>query len=254
MRHVFKRISCQCVFFPLSRIFNFYKISVQSQKALYKLQLIVYNTPKLTLAHFKEDLPMMRGKHLNLNGIKLSADEEITPRTRGFFDQHNYVISKDDGYITLQARPGSFAGYTKAETDAFLAMKRKEDGGEVSAVDIAKLVKKYKLADDSQKSLEKGLRTAAANNQNEDTQKFIKLVNNINSTDDNPEKGYTALHLAVFKSHIAIIKLLLEADALFWLSDAKWKSAKDYAVEIGNPDVLALFPDLVKKPGSTFRA
>lgn len=95
----------------------------------------------------------------------------------------------------------------------------------------------YKLLNDSQESLEKGLRIAAHNNRYSDLSLFIQYVKNINAQDNNPEKRLTALHLAVLKGHKEIAQLLKDSGALVDIRDAKNKTVIDYAIELGNKEM-----------------
>lgn len=98
-------------------------------------------------------------------------------------------------------------------------------------------LKEYKLLNDSQENLEKGLRIATHNNRYGDIQTFIQYVKNINAQDNNPEKRFTALHLAVLRDHKKIAQLLKNSDALVDIKDAKNKTAVDYAIELGNKEM-----------------
>ena len=101
----------------------------------------------------------------------------------------------------------------------------------------------YKLLNDSQESLEKGLRIAAHNNRYSDIPLFIQYVKNINAQDNNPEKRLTALHLAVLKGHKEIAQLLKDSGALVDIRDAKNKTVVDYAIELGNKEMEAILID-----------
>ncbi len=76
---------------------------------------------------------------------------------------------------------------------------------------IGNLIKKYKLKDDSQIELERGLRNAAANNRLDDLKIFIQKVQNINAKD--AKTGKTALYWAVFKNNLECVRELLSAGA-----------------------------------------
>ncbi len=94
--------------------------------------------------------------------------------------------------------------------------------------EIQMLVKKYSLPDNSQASLEKGLRKAATNNNIDDLKKFIKLVKNINAQDTNPNVQRTALHWAAIKGHDTCYNLLLESGADRNIPDKKGETALAY--------------------------
>jgi len=91
-----------------------------------------------------------------------------------------------------------------------------------------RLMKKYKLSDDSQKSYEKGLRNAAANNFLEDLRLFIDLVSDINAVDENPKSKRTALIHAARNGHIACYQLLLDRRANPEIQDASGSTAAQY--------------------------
>jgi hypothetical protein len=86
---------------------------------------------------------------------------------------------------------------------------------------IDALVTKYALPDQSQASLEKGLRTAANNNRVQDLKSFIQIVTNINAKDSTPGSGRTALHRAALKGHTKCYQILIEADADPSIPDAQ---------------------------------
>lgn len=87
------------------------------------------------------------------------------------------------------------------------------------------LLKKYGLVDDSQPSLEKGLRRAAAKNNMTDLKLFIQFTNNMNAKDSNPTVGRTALHWAAEKGHVDCYHLLIENGADVTLLDANGRCA-----------------------------
>lgn len=89
------------------------------------------------------------------------------------------------------------------------------------------LLSKYKLADDSQANLEKGLRNAAVKGNHEDLKIFIAHVKNINAQDNNPESKRTALHWAKINGFEECIKLLVSAGADDKIKDAKGLSPAD---------------------------
>jgi hypothetical protein len=91
-----------------------------------------------------------------------------------------------------------------------------------------RLMKKYKLSDDSQKSYEKGLRNAAANNFVEDLRLFIDLVGDINAVDENPKSRRTALIHAARNGHMECYQLLLERGANPEIQDASGSTAAQY--------------------------
>jgi hypothetical protein len=105
-----------------------------------------------------------------------------------------------------------------------------------------KVLDRHSLKDTTSESLEKGLRSAASNNKLNDLKIFILHVKNIDAQDNNPEKKYTALHLAVMKGHVAIIKELLQNKARTDIQDAHHKTAASYADVSGIEAIKELFP------------
>jgi hypothetical protein len=95
--------------------------------------------------------------------------------------------------------------------------------------DINSLIKKYNLPDNSQESLEKGLRNAATNDKYDDLKIFIKHVKNIDAQDSNPKVRRTALHWAAIKKHDRCYQLLLASGAKDNISDANGESAANYS-------------------------
>lgn|GEM_PF-6278491 len=95
------------------------------------------------------------------------------------------------------------------------------------------MLTKYGLSNNSQESLERGLRMAAHNERVADVKIFIQCVENINAQDSNPKKRFTALHLAAMKGNKEIIQLLLKANALANIKDASGQTAEDYAEQSG---------------------
>lgn len=93
---------------------------------------------------------------------------------------------------------------------------------------IQRLVKKYKLPDTTQKSFEKGLRNAAANNFIEDVQVLLNIVQNTNAVDENPTSRRTALIHAARNGHQACYELLLEHGAQQDIRDADGYTAQQY--------------------------
>jgi len=106
---------------------------------------------------------------------------------------------------------------------------------------LESLAKKYNLADTSQSSLEKGLRNAATNNNAEDLESFIKAGCNINAQDSNPRSKKTALHWAVIKKSAPCVKKLLDNGAKFTILDINAKTAYDYAITLGDKQIISLF-------------
>jgi len=116
------------------------------------------------------------------------------------------------------------------------------------------LAVKYKLTDNSQTSLEKGLRTAVVNQGKEpftlkDVSLFIELVNNININvkDSNPAVGKTALHHAVSKNNKACVKLLLAAGANPEIPDAQGLSVTQYIQQSHNTEMQQLIQESFNK-------
>jgi hypothetical protein len=85
------------------------------------------------------------------------------------------------------------------------------------------ILKKYKLANADQTSLEQGLRRATFMNNLEDLKLFIAYVNDINAQDSNPKSQKTALHIAFEKGHQSCFDLLIESGARMNIRNAKEK-------------------------------
>ncbi len=94
---------------------------------------------------------------------------------------------------------------------------------------LQSLQKRYKLTDTSQKSLEKALRQAAANNRIEDVDYLISKVQNIDAADSNPTSQKTALHYAAIRAYKDIWISLTNAGAKTDIADAAGKTAAYYA-------------------------
>lgn len=90
---------------------------------------------------------------------------------------------------------------------------------------INTLIRKYNLPDNTQTSLEKGLRNAASNNNINDLRFFLRVVKNINAQDANPKMRRTALHWASVKGHKECYQLLLNAGANLSVPDANGQIA-----------------------------
>lgn len=96
---------------------------------------------------------------------------------------------------------------------------------------IDALVTKYNLPDQSQESLEKGLRNAANLGRVQDLKLFIQIGTNVNAKDKGTN-GYTALHLAALKKHTRCYQLLIEADANPYIPDNHGQTA--YAIQFAS--------------------
>jgi hypothetical protein len=51
---------------------------------------------------------MMRSKTLNLNGLQLSGEQPVSPRTNAFLKQHDLKAEQKDGYVSLGGVNGGF--------------------------------------------------------------------------------------------------------------------------------------------------
>jgi len=114
------------------------------------------------------------------------------------------------------------------------------------------LLKKYGLNDNSQLSLEKGLRIAVvsqgvAGTDLKDIALFIQFIDNINAKDTTPNSGKTALHYAVRKNNPKRIKLLLEAGANPKIPDAQGLTAVCYAEQSDNAEIHQLIQEHLSK-------
>ena len=77
---------------------------------------------------------MMRAPKIDLNGIELSADKVITPRTMKFLEANNVKVEKEGDHINLS---GNFC-FSKQSIDAFLEMKNREDKNKTQASSAVK--------------------------------------------------------------------------------------------------------------------
>ena len=109
-----------------------------------------------------------------------------------------------------------------------------------SALTLEDMVKKYNLPNTEQTSLERGLRSAVANQHLEDVKFFTQHVENINAQDTNPTSCKTALHYAVSKNNIACLKLLLDAGANPEIPDAQGLTTAQYAQQGSNAEIQQL--------------
>lgn len=101
--------------------------------------------------------------------------------------------------------------------------------------ELNKIFHLYKLKELSQQTLEKALRTSAANNKLNHTQFFLDILNiNINAADTNPNSKKTALHHAANRKHIHIVLFLLNRNADKTLIDAN-KKTPAMLTEVGSP-------------------
>jgi len=103
------------------------------------------------------------------------------------------------------------------------------------------LLRRYKLPDASQSSLEKALRMSVVNFFYEDLEQLLQEVDNINAQDDNPTSQKTALHWAVIKENQKAISSLLSVGAACDIPDADGKTALDYAHAIDDINTIQLF-------------
>ncbi len=86
---------------------------------------------------------------------------------------------------------------------------------------------KYKTTD-----IEQGLRRIVTYSSTDEQKQYLEYTSvNINTQDDNFNKGYTALHLAILNSKIEIALLLLKYNARYDIKDNSNKTLIDYAKE-----------------------
>jgi len=110
-------------------------------------------------------------------------------------------------------------------------------------IKIDRIVQKYSLTNDSQASLQKALRQAAANGDINDVKLLISLVEDINARDSNLKVKRTALHWAAIKGHEDCYQALLKAGADPDLIDkAEKKTAYQYRLEYKSKLKYALIP------------
>ncbi len=86
---------------------------------------------------------------------------------------------------------------------------------------------KYKTTD-----IEQGLRRIVTCGSTNELKQYLEYTSvNINTQDDNLNKGYTALHLAILNSKIETALLLLKYNARYDIKDNSNKTVIDYAME-----------------------
>jgi hypothetical protein len=119
------------------------------------------------------------------------------------------------------------------------------DARKVFEKQVATLVTKYKLPDNSYASLEKCLRSTVVNNQLEDFQFLLDNIPlNIDAQDTNPARLYTALHYAVDLKRIQFIEPLLARHAKLDIVAANKATALSLGREDNqDADIKALFPE-----------
>lgn len=217
------------------------KSQIQANERLKKNLRHVFNVIK----NFPSDLPLteIKKKGLSIVGdASLSPNEKYNKLIKTFSVYKNpnqEIIHKRLTHILKRYKTDlNLIGSVSLERDEWMAdffnASKKRKGSKKTL-----LIKKYKITN-SLTGLEKGLRNSAANNQPNDLAIFIKIVKNIDANDNQRFKR-TALHWAVIKMAIPCIKLLLDNNAKFDITDAKNQTAHYYAREGGNTEIINLF-------------
>lgn len=174
--------------------------------------------------------------------LKQNNTEEIKTSSKEY--GHFFAPSKNTHISTESTNKEkvnkSFNGGADQLFKGIFSSSNKKDEDE----NLTNLLKKYELANGSVEQLEKGLRMAAVNNEENDIDSFIKLGANINAFN---KDGKTALHYAIERSHFACVQKLLGYGALYNVPDSKEKTAFDYAEDIQNTEILNLFPKIIPK-------
>jgi hypothetical protein len=152
-----------------------------------------YSTEQL-LIQIKAQLPKSESERTWSRLVLLLCETEDSIFSHAEFNEHNRITG-------VEPVPLSTADFF-ADPRFFSNLK------------LTPLINKYKLADTTQASLEKGLRNAAVNGNVEDLKIFIQHVNNVNAIDANPNSQKTALDWAIKKGHTLCCELLIAAGAV----------------------------------------
>lgn len=128
-----------------------------------------------------------------------------------------YLVDKGARINILDAKGKTALNYAKVEKKTAILPN------------ISSLLREYKLKDDTQTELEKGLHNAAHQGNITDMQVFIRLVNNIDA--QGPLSGSTALHHAVTQQRTECEQLLREAGATDTIANSDGKYAEDFRVK-----------------------
>lgn len=139
------------------------------------------------------------------------------------------------------------------------ALKVKIDGFVHTAIEaqllkkkrLFELTTKYNLSNTSDEQLAKGLRRASAQNDYDDVAYLISLVPDVNIQDGNPLNRKTALHWAIMRGSKESISLLVAAGARSDIPDAAGKTARNYAEESGDADLLSLLDGALERSASS---
>ena len=107
-----------------------------------------------------------------------------------------------------------------------------------------KILEKFKVGETSdKKSLNQALRRAAMTGYGEDMGILLSLGANVNAQDDNPQKRYTALHLAIRENKIQNAVYLVSSGARIDIPDALGITATQLIVErhvLRDPEIQPL--------------
>jgi len=177
-------------------------------------------------------------------GEKLAAIDHVTQALKIFqafyADPRHADIQRAQQILQMCQH---FGDQTQAPISAHTSTSEPTQRSASRLVDhsLAALVKKYKLPDASQSSLEKAFRMAVVNHFHTDIKFLLQQVHNINTQDSNPNSQKTALHWAVLKGNKEAISLLLKTGARYDIPDSSCKMALDYAHEADDIDLIRLF-------------
>jgi len=103
------------------------------------------------------------------------------------------------------------------------------------------VIKKYNLPNSEQISLEKGLRSAVANQSIEEVKVLLKYVKKINAQDTSSNSQKTALHWAIIKNNLDCVKLLLDKGANWQIKEAQGLNSVRLAKQKGHEQMVAFF-------------
>lgn len=77
-----------------------------------------------------------------------------------------------------------------------------------------------------------------------DIEKVKQLIKNVDINWQEPEEGYTLLHIAVDAKNIEVVKILIEAGADVTIEDPFGETALQWAIEFSNLEIAKLLIDI----------
>lgn len=209
-------------------------------------------SPNRYLSHFELILGHHQGREILQTRInesetfKQDLQKTLNPHTSLILRNLGLSFDPSEASANLRPAPKYYQILNEiiqpnTRTGSDISFFPKANNFSTSQSDIAELLVKYRLANNSQPLLCKGLRMAVHNNQLIDMAKFLVFGADINAQDDNPLKRLTALHLAVHEERYEMIKLLIDLEAATDIPDADGKTAFVLAQQSNNEGIYKLF-------------